>query len=120
MHVFRPDSAALAWSVDVDATDAAQVMSALPYTTTLSSITTQTNYAIAIFLLFIKDDNTQDEATAGWTEFTPSQVRNNTTTDQACNGAFKTLDTAGATGDLEIVESANDAGHSITFAFKES
>lgn len=117
MIVFRPNSAAFTWGVDVAATDATASWSAFPYTTTVTGITTQTNYAVALCMLFQRDDNSVSSFEAGWSY---QRVRNNTSNDNIIVVGYKFMETAGATGDIDITMSGNDAAYTLTTAFKES
>jgi len=123
MLVWRPNSGVLAtWLIDVaEVSGVYAAPGATPWTVTITGITTITNGALVIAGWTSADDNTWGGLTAGWTAFSPAQVRNLAGSDASITHAWFIDAVAGATGNVAQNQTAvgGDAGTRIIIAFKE-
>jgi hypothetical protein len=118
MHVFRPPSTSMTWSVDTALASADVAAPGSPYTVTIPSTTTNNNNALAFRVFAAIDDVTWSSLTGSTdTWYSPGYYRNTSGSDASQSVAWEIKAAAGATGTVSQNESLSTAGRYMSITF---
>lgn len=118
MHVFKNVSPST--PIDVTQTSGTFTSPGNPRNVTINGINTSSDGAMVLAFWFTADDNQWGLQSLDWDNIGLTQYRNLQGTDSSISSAYKTIDTAGASGDVINRQTANggDAGNWHIFSIR--